>query len=322
VNRPRRLFYCDHHEIPLPPGHRFPLAKYRLLRERLAAERLYAFKPAPLADAEAIARAHDPEYVAAFLAGSLPPAAMRRIGFPWSQGLVQRTLASAGGTLAAARDALETGFGGTLAGGTHHAFRGEGAGYCVFNDVAVAIHALRHEARARRFAVIDLDVHQGDGTAHSFAYDPDVFTLSVHAARNFPFHKQRSSIDVELADGTADAEYLDSLHGVLPNVAAFGPELVFYLSGVDALASDSLGRLALTHQGLAERDRRVMELCVTHGFPMAITLGGGYSHPIEATVEAHANTFRMAAEMFQYKVAGTCKRFSSSSASASTKPQV
>lgn len=323
----RRLFYCDHHEIPLPPGHRFPLAKYRRLRERLQRDSLagglFHFEPAPLADPATIALAHDPDYVTAFIAGSLSPAAMRRIGLPWSQGLVERTLASVGGTLAAARDALETGFGGTLAGGTHHAFRAEGAGYCVFNDVAVAIYALRDESRAgrsapRRFAIIDLDVHQGDGTAHFFEHDPDVFTLSLHGARNFPFHKQRSSLDVELADGTGDAGYLDALDQALTPVAAFEPQLVFYLSGVDALAEDTLGRLALTHEGLAERDRRVLELCRTHAFPVAITLGGGYSNPIEHTVAAHAQTFHIAAEMFQdpaqYSVTGTTSRISSSTA--------
>jgi acetoin utilization deacetylase AcuC-like enzyme len=297
-----RLFYCDQHEIPLPPGHRFPLAKYRLLRERLTTEGLYRFQPAPLADAERIALAHDPDYVAAFLSGSLPRAAMRRIGFPWSRGLVQRTLASAGGTLAAAEDALATGFGGTLAGGTHHAFRAEGAGYCVFNDVAIAIHGLRHQAPlfngARRFAVVDLDVHQGDGTAHFFAGDPYVLTISLHAARNFPFHKQRSSLDVELADGTADAGYLDALDGVLPHVATFGPELVFYLSGVDALESDVLGRLSLTYAGLAARDAQVIGAVCRQRIPLAITLGGGYSNPIELTVAAHASTFRTARNCF------------------------
>jgi acetoin utilization deacetylase AcuC-like enzyme len=293
-----RLYYCDHHEIPLPPGHRFPLPKYRLLRELLAATGQYRLEPAPPASPETIALAHDPSYVRAFLEGSLDPAAMRRIGFPWSQGLVERTLASAGGTLAAANDALSTGFGGTLAGGTHHAFAGEGAGYCVFNDVAVAVHWLRRHERARRFAVIDLDVHQGDGTAHFFEHDSEVLTISLHGAHNFPFHKQRSSIDVEMADGTEDAAYLGALANVLPRVVEFQPDLVFYLSGVDALAGDTLGRLALTHAGMAERDRRVIGLCRDRRLPIAITLGGGYSDPIEATVEAHANTFRIAAEIF------------------------
>jgi acetoin utilization deacetylase AcuC-like enzyme len=224
---------------------------------------------------------------------------MRRIGFPWSQGLAARTLASPGGTLAAAGDALDSGFGGTLSGGTHHAFRAHGAGYCVFNDVAVAVHSLRQTDRVRRFAVVDLDVHQGDGTAHFFEHDAGVLTVSLHGAHNFPFQKQRSSIDIELADGTGDAAYLEALDGVLPRVAEFRPELVFYLSGVDALAGDALGRLALTHAGLAERDRRVIGLCRSHSLPLAITLGGGYSDPIAATVEAHANTFRIAAELFR-----------------------
>jgi len=220
---------------------------------------------------------------------------MRRIGFPWSEDLVRRTLASVGGTLAATEDAIGTGFGGTLAGGTHHAFRGEGSGFCVFNDVAIAIHWLRAGGRARRIAVVDLDVHQGDGTAHFFEHDPDVLTLSVHGAHNFPFRKQRGKIDVELADKTGDQEYLRALDGGLPHVFEFEPELVFYLSGVDALASDVLGRLALTHEGLKARDRRVIEGCWARGIPIVITLGGGYSNPIELTVEAHANTFRVAA---------------------------
>jgi len=288
-----RLYYCDHHEIPLPAGHRFPLRKYRMLRELLASEgfNLHPARPAP---PETVALAHDPAYVAAFVSGTLDPAAMRRIGLPWSPGLVQRTLASVGATLAASQDALESGFGGTLAGGTHHAFRGSGSGYCVFNDVAIAIHFLRAHALARRFAVIDLDVHQGDGTAHFFEHDPEVLTISLHGAHNFPFHKQRSSIDIELADGVEDGAYLETLAGVLPRVPAFAPDLVFYLSGVDALAGDALGRLALTHAGLAERDRRVISLCRGHSLPLVITLGGGYSNPIEATVEAHANTFRLA----------------------------
>jgi acetoin utilization deacetylase AcuC-like enzyme len=260
-------------------------------------------EPAPAADPNVIRLAHDPEYVSAFLSGTLPAAAMRRIGFPWSEGLVRRTLASVGGTLAATEDALTSGFGGTLAGGTHHAFRAEGSGFCVFNDVAIAIHQLRStrlrsRSAVRRVAVIDLDVHQGDGTAHFFEDDPEVLTLSLHGAHNFPFRKQRSRIDVELADKTGDDAYLNALDAALARVWEFQPGIAFYLSGVDALASDVLGRLALTQEGLKARDRSVIGGAHARGIPLVVTLGGGYSNPIELTAEAHANTFRIAAEIF------------------------
>jgi acetoin utilization deacetylase AcuC-like enzyme len=293
-----RLFYCDHFEIPLPAGHKFPIEKYRLLRERIAADGFWTLEPATPAPVDTIALAHDREYVSQFIEGTLPASAMRRIGLPWSQGLVNRTLASAGGTLAATRDAMETGFGGTLAGGTHHAFRNEGSGFCVFNDVAIAIYSLRAERRATRAAVVDLDVHQGDGTAHFFEHDPDVLTISLHGAHNFPFRKQRSKIDVELPDRTGDEEYLRALDAVLPRVSEFAPEIVFYLSGVDALASDVLGRLALTAEGLKARDTRVIAACFREKLPLVVTLGGGYSKPIELTAEAHANTFRVAARIY------------------------
>jgi acetoin utilization deacetylase AcuC-like enzyme len=200
-----RLFYCDQFEIPLPEGHKFPLRKYRLLRDLLTADRFFSLEPAPPADTATICLAHDPTYVESFVSGTIDPKVMRRIGFPWSEGLVRRTLASAGGTLAATVDALRDGFGGTLAGGTHHAFRGEGAGFFVFNDVAIAVYWLKSRG-VRRVAVVDLDVHQGDGTALFFEDDPDVLTLSLHGANNFPFRKQRSKIDVEMADKTGDAE--------------------------------------------------------------------------------------------------------------------
>jgi acetoin utilization deacetylase AcuC-like enzyme len=293
-----RLFYCDHFEIPLPPGHRFPIEKYRLLRESIACEGFWQLEPATPAPVETIALAHDPEYVSQFIHGTLPASAMRRIGLPWSQGLVNRTLASAGGTLGATRDALDGGFGGTLAGGTHHAFRSEGSGFCVFNDVAIAIYSLRATGRALRAAVVDLDVHQGDGTAHFFEHDPDVLTISLHGAHNFPFRKQHSKVDVELPDQTGDEEYLRALDSVLPRVPDFEPDIVFYLSGVDALATDVLGRLALTPEGLKARDVRVIGECHRRRMPLVITLGGGYSKPIELTAEAHANTFRVAAEIY------------------------
>jgi acetoin utilization deacetylase AcuC-like enzyme len=294
----RPLFYCDHHEIPLPPGHKFPIRKYRILRELLAQSQRFTFLQAEPAPLEAIERAHDVSYVRGFVAGTLPPTVMRRIGFPWSEGLVRRTLASVGGTLAASRCALDRRWGGNLAGGTHHAFRAEGSGFCVFNDIAVAILLLRSDAGIVRTAVIDLDVHQGDGTASLFESDPNVMTVSVHGKNNFPFRKQRSKLDIELPDGTTDGEYLEEVARILPRVLEFEPQVIFYQSGVDALASDRLGRLSLTLDGLARRDRMVLSACRDFGAPFVITLGGGYSDPIEVTAEAHANTFRLAAEIF------------------------
>lgn len=274
------------------------MQKYRLLRDLLASDGRFDLLPAELADPSIIAAVHDPTYVEQFVSGTLPPAAMRRIGFPWSEGLVRRTLASAGGTLAATRDAMSTGFGGTLAGGTHHAFKSEGSGFCVFNDVAISIYQLRDAGLVDRAAVIDLDVHQGDGTAHFFENDPQVFTFSVHGANNFPFRKQRSKLDVELPDNTGDEEYLRALDQALPRVWEFDPQIVFYLSGVDALASDVLGRLSLTPEGLKTRDYRVIGQVYARGVPLVMTLGGGYSQPVELTAEAHANTFRAAADTF------------------------
>jgi acetoin utilization deacetylase AcuC-like enzyme len=289
-----RLFYCDHHPILLPPGHKFPVEKYALLRQLLASDGYYRLEPAPLADPAAIQRVHDPHYVQAFLSGTLDPRILRQIGFPWSEQLVRRTLASVGGTLAASADALATGFGGNLAGGTHHAFRDAGAGFCVFNDLAVAIRAM-----GRRTAVIDLDVHQGDGTAAIFAGDESVLTLSLHGAHNFPFRKQQSRIDVALADGTRDDEYLEHLRAVLPQVAEFRPAVLLYQSGVDGLLGDRLGRLALSHAGLIERDRTVFAFARSAGLPVVVTLGGGYALPVSRTAEAHANTFRAAAEVLR-----------------------
>lgn len=294
----RRLFYCDHHEIQLPEGHTFPMAKYRLLREKLEQDGSYAMIPAPEALPETIERVHDPAYVAAFLHGTLSPQVIRRIGFPWSESLVRRTLCSVGGTLSAAADAIEYGYGGVLAGGTHHAFRGEGSGFCVFNDIAVAAVWLLSERGLERIAVVDCDVHQGDGTAQIFQEDPRVFTFSLHGRKNFPFRKQRSRLDVSLEDATGDEEYLAALDGAMNTVLDFKPQALFFQSGVDALACDRLGRLALTLEGLRRRDRLVLSLCRQNRIPAVITLGGGYGNPLEATVQAHANTYRTALDIF------------------------
>jgi len=296
--RAPRLFFTDHYELPLPAGHRFPIEKYRMLRELLEADGGFTLKPAPVAEITTIERVHDPEYVRAFVEGRLRQSDMRRIGFPWSEGLVKRTLASVGSTLAATWEALDCGWGGTLSGGTHHAFRAEGAGFCVFNDIAVAIVTLRAERGLRRAAVVDLDVHQGDGTAEIFRHDEDVLTLSVHCKNNFPLRKQQSRIDVELEAGADDEAYLHKLAEVLPRVLEFRPEIIFYQSGVDGLAEDRLGKLSMTLSGLRERDRQVMEIGKASGVPMVLTLGGGYADPIRLTAEAHANTFRVARETF------------------------
>jgi len=293
----RRLFYCDHHPIPLPPGHRFPADKYRMLRERLSSDGHFEFvpsNPAPVALIEAV---HDPAYVRAILEGTADAATMRRIGFPWSPQLVQRTLCSVGGTLAAVDEALSTGWGGNLAGGTHHAFREGGAGFCVFNDLAIAIASGRARGQFLRAAVLDTDVHQGDGTALMLASDPEAFTVSIHCAANFPFRKQQSSLDIELPPGTNDAEFLAALDSAIDRVQQFRPEILFYQSGVDGLATDTFGKFALSPPGLAERDARVFSAAREHGIPLVITLGGGYSNPIDLTAEAHAVTFRTASEL-------------------------
>lgn len=281
----------------LPGEHRFPARKYGLLRGLLEGDPRFHLEPAPMATRADLVRTHDPAYVDAFCAGELSAAAVRRIGFPWSEKLVRRTLASAGATLAATRAALAEGRGGALAGGTHHAFYAEGSGFCVFNDIAVAIVFLRAETGMRRFSVVDLDVHQGDGTASMFAGDGDVFTLSLHGRNNFPFRKETSTVDVALEDHTGDAEYLEALDAVLGQAFDFGPEMVFYQSGVDALKEDTLGKLDLTLEGLAGRDRRVFTLARERGVPVVITIGGGYASPIACTAAAHAQTYRLAAEI-------------------------
>jgi acetoin utilization deacetylase AcuC-like enzyme len=268
-----------------------------MLREALESDGRFDLREGPFARPEALLRVHHAEYVRNFVEGALDAAALRRIGFPWSPGLVNRTMASVGSTVAATAAALRTGLSGTLAGGTHHAFREEGSGFCVFNDIAVAAECARSEAGVRRIAVIDLDVHQGDGTAAIFEDDPDVFTLSLHGARNFPFRKQTSTLDVEFPDGTTDAEYLRAMEGALESAWAFHPDLVFFQAGVDGLASDKLGRLALSREGLAKRDRIVIAAAMDLAIPLVITIGGGYSEPIELTAEAHAQTFRIAADL-------------------------
>ncbi|HZH16592.1 MAG TPA: histone deacetylase [Archangium sp.] len=298
-----RVFHCDQFVVPLPPGHRFPMEKYRLLRELLlergvlAPSRLRASEPISREDLE---RVHTPRYLDALWTGTLSEAEIRRLGFPWSEALLLRSRASVGGTVSAARAALEDGISGNLAGGTHHAFPDHSEGYCVFNDIAVAIRVLQAERRIQRAVVVDLDVHQGNGTAAVFEGDDSVFTFSIHGEHNFPFRKQRSSRDVGLPDGVDDRAYLDVLATHLPEVLeAAGADLLFYQAGVDPLAEDALGRLSLTHAGMRERDRLVLEAAWHRGLPLVLTLGGGYAKPITATLEAHLGTYETALSVFQ-----------------------
>lgn len=285
--------------FPLPAGHRFPIAKYELLRERVIAEgivpRERVHDPARVSRDDLLL-VHTADYVDRFTNGTLNRDEVRRLGFPWSDALAERSYRAAGGTLEAARAALAHGVAMNLAGGTHHAFPSHGEGFCVFNDVAIAIRALQRDGAIARAAVIDLDVHQGNGTHAIFAGDERVFTFSMHGGRNYPFHKVPGCLDIELDDGTGDDVYLDLLVDALPRVlAAARADLVIYLAGADAHETDRLGRLALTFDGLARRDSIVVEQCREVGIPVAVTIAGGYAEPISNSVEVHVNTARIAA---------------------------
>ncbi len=287
--------------VPLPDGHRFPIAKYGLLRDRVLADGTVAqIEDPPRVSPEALARVHAADYVDGLMRGTLPASAWRRLGFPWSPGLVERSLRATGGTLEAARAARTDGLAMNLAGGTHHAFADRGEGFCVFNDVAVAVRALQADGLIRRAAIVDLDVHQGNGTHALFADDRDVTTFSMHGARNYPFHKVPGDVDVELADGTGDDEYLERLADTLPGVLARAEaDLVFYLAGADCHEGDRLGRLALTFEGLARRDRYVFETCRAVGLPVCVVIAGGYGRSIDDTVAVHARTAQLAAAMLR-----------------------
>lgn len=298
-----KLFYADHFVLPLPEGHRFPMEKYARLRERLMGSGLFGAEdfhvPEAASDSELL-RAHDVGYVQRVVRGTLDKNDIRRIGFPWSEAMVERSRRSAGATLAACRAALEDGCAANLAGGTHHAFRDRGEGFCVFNDAAIAALAMRAEGRVERVAIIDCDVHQGNGTAAILANRPECFTFSIHGARNYPFDKECSDLDVELPDGTTDDTYLTALQAALGPVFARGkPDMVIYLAGADPYEDDRLGRLKLTKAGLAERDQLVFDKVRQRGLPIAIAMAGGYARNIDDTVEIHTNTVCAAARHFR-----------------------
>ncbi len=306
-----QAFHSDHFVLPLPEGHRFPMAKYRLLRDRVAAELPgITLSEAPAASDEELLRVHTPQYVGEVTEGRLSAAQQREIGFPWSSAMVERSRRSVGATIAAARAALAGGgVAVNLAGGTHHAYADHGSGFCVFNDVVVAARRMQAECQDRRadpwrVAVIDLDVHQGNGTAAICRDDTTITTLSMHGAKNFPFRKEASDIDIDLPDGCADDEYLAALDGALNRLwrhaeSAGLPQLIFFLAGADPHEGDRLGRLKLTAAGLAERDRRVFASALERRIPVAVSMAGGYGTVIEDTVGLQVTTLRLAFRHWQ-----------------------
>jgi acetoin utilization deacetylase AcuC-like enzyme len=305
-------FCTDHFHLPLPPGHSFPVSKYARLREEVAAAGIVPAQNLlipPAACDEELLRVHDPGYLQEVRTGELSAAKLRALGLPWSPGLVERSLRSCGATIAAAREVTRPELKArcargrlvvavNLAGGTHHAFRDRCAGYCIFNDAAVAARTMQAEGRCRRVMVIDCDVHQGDGTAEIFATDPTVFTFSIHGARNYPLLKRTSDLDIPLDDGTGDGDYLRALEdGLELALSRFPAELVIYLAGADPYQGDRLGRLKLSRQGLADRDRHVLQRCRDAGIPVVVTMAGGYARDIEETVAIHLETIRIAASL-------------------------
>jgi len=297
-----QVFYSPRYYADIGQGHIFPIRKFELVRDRLLAEGTLhpdeIVEPSP-ATLEQVLLVHTDDYVSRLCSGTLTAKELRRLGLPWSDSLVRRSFYAVGGTIAAAHTALIEGYGSNLAGGTHHSFADRGEGFCVLNDVAVAIRVLRKEGLIRRAAIVDCDVHQGNGTATIFAGDAGTFTFSIHGANNYPLFKARSTLDVELPDATADDEYLACLTSHLPAVFAFNPEIVFYLAGADPYAGDKLGRLALTIDGLRERDRCVLRECYEREVPLVTVMSGGYGKDINDTIEIHCNTIRAVKEVFE-----------------------
>jgi len=302
-----QAFYSDQFVLPLPEGHRFPMAKYRMLRDGIAQLLPQVhLSEAPAATEGHLAMAHTLDYIESVASGSISAAAMREIGFPWSFMMAERARRSVGATVEAVRAAMRCGIAANLAGGTHHAYADKGGGFCVFNDVAVASRVAqaewgRHHKLPLQVAVIDLDVHQGNGTAHIFQRDASVFTLSLHGDKNFPFRKEASDLDVALSDGCGDSDYLEALDLALAELAnRFEPGLVIYLAGADPFVGDRLGRLALSADGLEARDRRVFDWCYARALPVAFVMAGGYGTRIEETVQIQVNTYRTALTYWQH----------------------
>jgi acetoin utilization deacetylase AcuC-like enzyme len=301
-----QVFYSPSYYANIGDGHIFPIRKFELVRDRLLAEG--ALQPSELieplpASRDEVLLVHTEDYVSRLCSGELTPKEIRRLGLPWSESLVRRSFYAVGGTLAASYAALEGGYSSNLAGGTHHSFAERGEGFCVFNDVAIAIRTMRARQLIHRAAIVDCDVHQGNGTATIFAGDPDTFTFSIHGANNYPLFKAQSTLDVELPDGAADAEYLSCLADHLPRVFAHNADIVFYLAGADPYAGDKLGRLAMSIDGLRRRDAYVLRECYEREVPVVTVMSGGYGKNIDDTIEIHCNTIRMVKEVFEPAVA-------------------
>jgi acetoin utilization deacetylase AcuC-like enzyme len=298
-----KVFYSDHFVLPLPEGHRFPMKKYSMLRERVEQNGICGpgeLRTPHAVTNEEIFRAHDPDYLERVVAGTLTAKQMRKIGFPWSQRMVERSRQASGGTLDAARVALSEGIAANLAGGTHHAFAGRGEGFCVLNDSAIAARALLAEGLVEKVVVLDTDVHQGNGTAAILCEDPRVFTLSIHGEKNYPFYKEESDLDVPLPDGAGDGVFLAALVEALERVLDLEEwDLALFLAGADPFEGDKLGRLSVTKSGLAERDRVVLEGCRERGLPVAVTMAGGYARQVEDTVDIHFQTIKRASNVLR-----------------------
>lgn len=301
-----QVFYTPRYYADIGSGHIFPIRKFELVRDKLLAEgtlkpvEIIEPSPAPLED---VLLVHTADYVSRLCSGNLTTKEIRRLGLPWSESLVQRSFYAVGGTIGATNVALAEGYSSNLAGGTHHSFPDRGEGFCVLNDVAIAIRAMRARKLIRKAAIVDCDVHQGNGTATIFAGDDDTFTLSIHGANNYPLFKAQSTLDVELPDGTSDTEYLDTLAKHLPAVFAAEPEIVFYLAGADPYKGDKLGRLAVSIDGLRERDAYVLRECYEREVPIVTVMSGGYGKDINDTIEIHCNTIRMVKQIFESRVA-------------------
>jgi acetoin utilization deacetylase AcuC-like enzyme len=296
-----RVFYSPRYYADIGPGHIFPIRKFELVRDRLLAEGTLQLEnlvePEP-ASMEQVLLVHTADYVERLCDGKLTANEIRRLGLPWSPALVQRSFYASGGTICAAREALISGVASNLAGGTHHSFPDHGEGFCVLNDVAIAVRVLQQESLIETAAIVDCDVHQGNGTATIFAGDPTVFTFSMHGAKNYPLFKKLSTIDIELPDNTGDDAYLESLKSNLPKVLQFEPDIVFYLAGADPFVGDKLGRLALTIDGLRKRDELVLTSCYKRELPVVTVMSGGYGEQLGDTVEIHCNTIRSVQSVF------------------------